>query len=103
MGIYIPKPDNMLQDELEAIEWIFQACGLKKEQVCTEYMIKKLREKTSNDDKFYKFLDRYQFISYKENQIKYRDEYLKQALGGLSSVDIEDQANMFLQEKVKLF
>lgn len=103
IGIFIPKPDHMLQEELEAIDWIFNAARLNKGMDCREIHMQKIQSKLEKDHKFYKYLHRYKLISKIDDYIEYRPEYVKQVCGGLEIDDFEMEAKMFLKDKVNHF
>ena len=102
IGIFIPRPESLLAEELEAIDFLYKMSGLTMEKDLKRDSLARLGAKIGPGHKFHSYPSRYELISIKNQRVTYTAEYVARVCGNLRTEDVFEEPQFLLDDKVVL-
>lgn len=100
IGIFIPRPESAILEELEAIHFLYKASGLTLEKDLKREGLVRIHSKLEPNHRFKSYPLRYDLISTQNNKVTYNAEYFASVCGRISPGDIISEPQFLLDNKV---
>lgn len=98
IGILIPRNPEAIQDEVNSVFWIRKKIGYGID--ITRPMLDELVKKIGKNHTQVRNIRKYREILEKENKVLYRDDYIREAFGGLGMEEIPERVDLYSETEV---